>query len=260
MDARKYASKYVKPDNVRDGPIQTRIINVFEDERYGRLMLELEIGSQFALNDGNTNTLIKAWGHDTDDWIGLELALELGTYKDWNADPPEEKETVRVRAISPARTAAERQCAGEQAAAAEQGGRRRQGRYGRRNSVLMMVLAVADLRSKQETDRATLSHAGLQRRRAPQRIRCPGAHHAERGRYLDRHRRRDRATASDDDGKYTESEMQEFGQAARAEGRGGNQDRPGAREQRQRQWSPHAAEARRDGGILPRAARSIEGR
>jgi hypothetical protein len=102
MDARKYASKYVKPDNVRDGPIQTRIVNVFEEERYGRLMLELETGSQFALNDGNTNVLIKAWGHDTDGWIGLELALELGTYQDWKTDPPTEKETVKVRAVSPA--------------------------------------------------------------------------------------------------------------------------------------------------------------
>jgi hypothetical protein len=70
MDARKYASKYVKPDNVRDGPIETRIVNVFEEEKYGRLALELEIGSQFSLNDGNCNTLIKAWGHDTDLWIG----------------------------------------------------------------------------------------------------------------------------------------------------------------------------------------------
>jgi len=69
------------------------------------LTLELESGSQFTLNDGNTNTLIKAWGHDTDTWIGLELALELGTYKDWRADPPEEKETVRVRAISPSPSA-----------------------------------------------------------------------------------------------------------------------------------------------------------
>jgi hypothetical protein len=105
MDARKYASKYVKPDNVRDGPIQTRIVNVFEDDRYGRLMLELETGSQFALNDGNTNVLIKAWGYNTDLWIGLELALELGSYKDWREDPPVDKETVRVRAISPAPTA-----------------------------------------------------------------------------------------------------------------------------------------------------------
>jgi hypothetical protein len=100
MDARKF-SKSIKPDNVRDGPIQTRIISVLEDERYNRLLLELETGAQFGLNDGNTSTLIKAWGHDTDTWIGRELQLEIGTYKDWRADPPEEKETVRVRAISP---------------------------------------------------------------------------------------------------------------------------------------------------------------
>jgi hypothetical protein len=101
MDARKFAAKYIKPDNVRDGPIVTRIVNTFEEERYSRLTLELETGSQFSLNDGNTNALIKAWGHETDDWIGLELALELGTYKDWRDDPPTEKETVKVRAISP---------------------------------------------------------------------------------------------------------------------------------------------------------------
>jgi hypothetical protein len=101
VDARKYASAFVKPDNVRDGPIQTRIINVFEQERFNRLALELETGSQFGLNDGNTNTLIKAWGHDTDKWIGLEIELYLGSYKDWNEDPPTEKETVRVKALSP---------------------------------------------------------------------------------------------------------------------------------------------------------------
>jgi hypothetical protein len=102
MDARKYASKYVKPDQVRDGPIETRVVNVFEDERYGRLMLELETGSQFALNAGNTSALMKAWGHDTNGWVGQELVLELGTFKDYSADRdnPEEKETVRVRAIS----------------------------------------------------------------------------------------------------------------------------------------------------------------
>jgi hypothetical protein len=99
VDARKFASKFVKPDDVRDSPIQTRIISVLEDDRYTRLLLELETGSQFALNDTNTSTLIKAWGHNTDDWIGCAIQLELGTYKDWRADPPEDKETVRVRVV-----------------------------------------------------------------------------------------------------------------------------------------------------------------
>jgi hypothetical protein len=124
MDARKYASRYVRPDNLRDGPIQTRIVNVFEEERYGRLTLELETGSQFALNDGNTNTLIKAWGHDTDGWIGLELALELGTYKDWRDDPPSEKETVRVRRRRSVRRTAVRLRANR----CRQAGRRRRSR------------------------------------------------------------------------------------------------------------------------------------
>lgn len=102
MDARQYASKKIRPDTVRDAPIQARIVNVFIEDRYGRLCLELETGAEFALNDGNTNTLIKACGHDTDKWIGLEVELYLATYKDWRSggDAPEEKETVRVRAIS----------------------------------------------------------------------------------------------------------------------------------------------------------------
>ena len=90
---------------MRDGPIQTRIINVFESERYGRPVLELETGSQFTLNDGNTNILIQAWGHNSDDWIGQEIELTLGFYKDWRSDPPADKETVKVRAISPAKAA-----------------------------------------------------------------------------------------------------------------------------------------------------------
>jgi hypothetical protein len=106
MDMRQYASKYVKPDNVRDGPLQTRIVNVFESEQYGRPVLELETGSQFTLNDGNTNTLIKAWGYKSEDWIGQEIELSLGSYKDWKSDPPVDKETVKARAVSPAKTAA----------------------------------------------------------------------------------------------------------------------------------------------------------
>lgn len=103
MDMRKYASKYIKPDKVRDGPIQTRIVNVFEDERYERPALELETGSQFSLNEGNNDILTKAWGYDSNDWIGQELELFLGTYKDFREGI--EKETVRVRAISAAKTA-----------------------------------------------------------------------------------------------------------------------------------------------------------
>jgi hypothetical protein len=105
MDMREFASKYIKPDQVRDGPITTRIVSVFESEKLGRPVLELENGSQFTLNETNNNTLIKAWGYKSEDWVGQELELSLGFYKDWKTDPPVDKETVKVRAISPPKPA-----------------------------------------------------------------------------------------------------------------------------------------------------------
>jgi hypothetical protein len=105
MDMRQYASKYIKPDHVRDGPIRTRIVNVFESEQYGRPVLELETGSMFTLNETNNDILVKAWGYDSNDWISQEKEIELvlGTYKDWKSD--QDKETVKVVPISPAKTA-----------------------------------------------------------------------------------------------------------------------------------------------------------
>jgi hypothetical protein len=104
MDLRDYAPKYIKADQVRDGPIQARVLNVFESERYGRPVLELDNGSQFMVNETNLGILIKAWGYQSEDFIGQELELSLGTYKDWREDPPAEKETVKVHTISPPKT------------------------------------------------------------------------------------------------------------------------------------------------------------
>jgi len=105
MDLRSYAPKRIRPDQVRDGPIRSRIIRVFEDDKYSRPVLELENGSEFLLNEGNNTTLMKAWGYDSDHFIGQELELFLDFYKDWKSDPPEQKETVKARPISPAKTA-----------------------------------------------------------------------------------------------------------------------------------------------------------
>ena len=101
MDMRGYAAKYIKPDHVREGSMRLRIVRVFEDDRYGRPMLELENGSEFTLNDGNVNALIKPFGFESNDWVGQEIELALGFYKDWKSDPPVDKETVKVRAVSP---------------------------------------------------------------------------------------------------------------------------------------------------------------
>jgi hypothetical protein len=100
MDMRKFSSGFIKPDDVRDGPRQETIINIYTSEKYGCPVLEFESGDQFSLNNTNNKILMKAWGFDGDLWLSLELELSLGHYKDWNTDPPEEKETVVVRPIS----------------------------------------------------------------------------------------------------------------------------------------------------------------
>ena len=77
--------------------------NVLESTSFNTpsLLLDLESGDQFRLNKTNARALQKAWGFESDLWFGLELELSLGTYKDWNKDPPEDRETVVARAVSP---------------------------------------------------------------------------------------------------------------------------------------------------------------
>jgi hypothetical protein len=100
MDMRKYTTGFLKPDDVRDGPRQETIVNVYESEKYSCPVLDFESGDQFLLNVTNNKILCKAWGFKSDHWRGLVLELALGHYKDWRSDPPEEKETVTVRAVS----------------------------------------------------------------------------------------------------------------------------------------------------------------
>ena len=107
MDTRKFGSVFIKPDDVRDGPRQERIVNVFESEKYRGLVLDLDAGDQFSLNNTNTRILNKAYGCESDNWIGQIIELALGTYKDWRSDPPEEKETVIVKPISAPQPSAE---------------------------------------------------------------------------------------------------------------------------------------------------------
>jgi hypothetical protein len=101
MDMRQFSSKFIKPDDVREAPFQAHIVAVTISEKYGRPVLELDTGEQFTVNTTNNKTLIKAYGGDSDDWRGHLIELSLGHYKDWNTEPPEDKETVVLTAISP---------------------------------------------------------------------------------------------------------------------------------------------------------------
>jgi hypothetical protein len=100
MDTRKFGSGFIRPDDVRDGPRSEKISYVFEHDKFGCLVLEFESGDQFSLNQTNVRALHKAYGWESDNWIGHIVELSLGHYKDWKSDPPEEKETVVLRTIS----------------------------------------------------------------------------------------------------------------------------------------------------------------
>jgi hypothetical protein len=99
MDAKKYGTKMIKADDVRDGPIRDVIVSVYEDEELGCLVLELESGDEFRLNKTTTRALGKAYGWDSDGWLKHEIELSLGSYVDFK-DGNKEKENVALTPIS----------------------------------------------------------------------------------------------------------------------------------------------------------------
>jgi hypothetical protein len=101
MDMRKYSSGVIRPEDLYQGPRVERIINIFEHEKHGCAVLEFESGDQLFCWNNYARVLNKAWGYESENWLGQELELSLGHYTDKKTDPPTEKETIVVRAVSP---------------------------------------------------------------------------------------------------------------------------------------------------------------
>jgi hypothetical protein len=100
MDMRKYGSAFIRPEDVRDGPRQERIVNVYLSEKYSCPVLEFESGDQLLLNVTNTRVMNRAYTTESDNWLDQVVELSLGHYTDRRGDAPKEKETVVVRPIS----------------------------------------------------------------------------------------------------------------------------------------------------------------
>jgi hypothetical protein len=106
MDMRKYSAGVIRPEDLYDGPRVEKIINIFEHEKHNCAVLELESGDQLFLWGNLARVLYKAWGYNSDDWLGQEVELSLGHYLDKKTDPPTEKECIAIRAVSPAKEGA----------------------------------------------------------------------------------------------------------------------------------------------------------
>jgi hypothetical protein len=103
MDTRKYSGGVIRPEDLYDGPQVEKIVNVYAHEKHTCLVLELESGNQFYCWSNYARILNKAWGYESERWLEQEFELSLGHYTDKKTDPPTEKETINIRAISPAK-------------------------------------------------------------------------------------------------------------------------------------------------------------
>jgi hypothetical protein len=78
MDASKFAgSAFLGLDDVKDGKIRAEIAAA-EEGKFGKLVLIFTNGLKFSLNVTNVTELIKAWGSETDDWVGEHVELYAG--------------------------------------------------------------------------------------------------------------------------------------------------------------------------------------
>jgi hypothetical protein len=104
MDMSKYSGgSFVKVADVKDGPIQEQIA-VVKLGKWDRPNLVFESGGMLSVNATNNAELLKAYGKNSDDWIGKEIELYLGEIEFQN----QPQEAVLVRPISPPLGAAER--------------------------------------------------------------------------------------------------------------------------------------------------------
>jgi hypothetical protein len=79
MDMSKFTGEpYLKVDDVRNGPLRMTITMV-KSGSFNRPELIFSNGNVLSLNVSNTRILTKAFGPDSDRWIGCEIDLQFGS-------------------------------------------------------------------------------------------------------------------------------------------------------------------------------------
>ena len=97
MDMRKYSgTTFIKVADVRNGPLPMQIAAVREG-KYEKPDLVFESGEALSVNSTNNRTLMRAYGSNSDQWVGKDIELTLGQIKfqgEW-------QDAVIVKPISP---------------------------------------------------------------------------------------------------------------------------------------------------------------
>jgi len=98
MDVRKYTAGLILPENLRDGPRQERIIRVYMNDKYDYPVIEFASGNELIAFPSIGRVLVRAYGYESEDWLGHVVELALGTYTNKDGDA---EEIVTIKAISP---------------------------------------------------------------------------------------------------------------------------------------------------------------
>jgi hypothetical protein len=97
MDMRKYSgSSFYKVEDLKDRPpLQLRIADV-DIGQYDRPDITFESGKKLSVNVTNNDTLVEAYGWESDSWIGHVIELSVGDGQ-FNGKPIK---LIKVRPIS----------------------------------------------------------------------------------------------------------------------------------------------------------------
>jgi hypothetical protein len=98
MDMRKYGCGPVKPEDVRDGALQEKVIDVSISEKFDAPVLHFESGDSFMLFQTNARVMNRAYTTKSEMWLNQAVELSLGHYTDNRSG--EEKEPVVLRPVS----------------------------------------------------------------------------------------------------------------------------------------------------------------
>jgi len=98
VDMRKYTTGLIMPEDLRNGPRQERIANVYESKKFDYPVIEFESGDELVCWPQIGRVLARAYGYDSENWKGHDVKLLLGTYIDKKTD--ETRETTILETIS----------------------------------------------------------------------------------------------------------------------------------------------------------------
>ena len=99
MDMRKFSGSntFIKVEDVRSGALHEKIAGVAVG-KFGKPDITFESGVKLSVNATNTKALIRAFGADSESWIGHDVELYLGSIEYQGRD----QEAVLLRALEAA--------------------------------------------------------------------------------------------------------------------------------------------------------------